>query len=149
MSEQNVQAMRRLYEAFAQGDLDAFERGCSRDIVWNEAESSLYAAGNPYRGFLAIRDQVFAPTLRDFENFTCHVERLLDAGDLVIATGRYRGRNRETGKLLSAQFCHILQVDEQGKLEAVQEYVDTLHEAEVSGRTERVIEELRIPHPAI
>jgi ketosteroid isomerase-like protein len=150
MSEENVKAMRRLYEAFAQGDMDAFEQGCSRDTVWNEAESSLYAAGNPYRGFPAIRDQVFAPTLRDFENFTCHLERVLDAGDYVIATGRYRGRNRETGKLLSAQFCHILQVDQQGKLEAFQEYVDTLQEAEVAGRTApRVAEELKIPHPAM
>ena len=42
-----------------------------------------------------------------------------------------------------------VQIDQQGKLESIQEYVDTLQEAEVSGRTERAVEELRIPHPAI
>ena len=158
MSQQNVQAIRRLYEAFAQGDMDAFERGCSRDILWNEAENSLYAGGNPYRSFAALLTGVFTPTLRDFEDFRCNVEKLIDAGDYVIGTGRYRGTHKTTGKSLSAQFCHVMHVDQQGKLEAVQEYVDTLHEAEVSGRTERVIEELRSltrrsrslrPHPGL
>ena len=149
MSQQNVQAIRRLYEAFNSGDLDTLEKGFSPDIIWNEAENSLYAAGNPYRSFRAIRDTVFAGSARDFENFRCEVEKLLDAGDIVIGTGRYRGRHKETGKALSAQFCHVMKVDQQGKLAVVQEYADTLQEAEVSGRTERLAEELKIPHPAM
>lgn len=150
MSQQNVQAIRRLYEAFNSGDLDTFERGVGPDILWNEAENSLYAAGNPYRSFSAIRDSIFAPTARDFENFRCDLEKLLDAGDFVVGTGRYRGRHKATGKLLSAQFCHVMHLDPQGRLEAVQEYADTLQEAEVAGRTEqRITEELKIPHPAM
>ena len=146
MSQENVLAMRGLYEAFARGDLDAFQQGVSRDILWNEAEKSLYSAGNPYRSFAEVHDGVLAPTERDYENFRVEVAQLLDAGDHVVATGRYRGRNRLTGKELSAQFCHVLHVDSNGKLDRVQEYVDTLHEAEVAGRTQ-VIPELRIPQP--
>ena len=149
MSQQNVQAIRRLYEAFNSGDLDTFERGVSPDILWNEAENSLWAAGNPKRSFSAIRDQVFALTERDFDNFSCDLEKLLDAGDFVVGTGRYRGRHKATGKLLSAQFCHVMHVDPQGRLEAFQEYADTLQEAEVSGRTAHVTEEIKIPHPAM
>lgn len=146
MSQENVLAMRGLYEAFARGDLDAFQQGVSRDILWNEAENSLYSAGNPYRSFAEVHDGVLAPTERDYENFRVEVAQLLDAGDHVVATGRYRGRNRLTGKELSAQFCHVLHVDSNGKLDRVQEYVDTLHEAEVAGRTEAA-PELRIPQP--
>ena len=146
MSQENVLAMRGLYEAFARGDLDAFQQGVNRDILWNEAENSLYSAGNPYRSFAEVHDGVLAPTERDYENFRVEVAQLLDAGDHVVATGRYRGRNRLTGKELSAQFCHVLHVDSNGKLDRVQEYVDTLHEAEVAGRTQ-VIPELRIPQP--
>lgn len=150
MSQQNVQAIRRLYEAFNAGDLDTFERGLSPDLLWNEAENSLWAAGNPYRSFSAIRDGVFAQTARDYDNFRCDVEKLLDAGDFVIGTGRYRGKNKATGKTLSAQFCHVMHIDQQGKLETFQEYADTLQEAEVAGRTEqRITEELKIPHPAM
>lgn len=149
MSQQNVQAMRRLYEAFNAGDLETFERGLSPDILWNEAENSLYATGNPYRSFSAVRDGIFTPTARDYDNFRCDLEKLLDAGDYVIGTGRYRGKNKATGKTLSAQFCHVTHVDQQGRLEAIQEYVDTLQEAEVSGRTARVTEEIKIPHPVM
>ena len=148
MSQENVLAMRRLYEAFARGDLDGFERGLSRDIVWNEAENSLYSAGNPYRSFAAIRDGVFAPVDRDYEGFRLELQQLLDAGDYVIGTGRYRGTNKATGKELSAQFCHVLHVDRDGKLDRVQEYADTLHEAEVHGRT-AAIETIRMPQPVL
>jgi ketosteroid isomerase-like protein len=140
--------MRNLYEAFARGDLDTFERGTSRDLIWNEAENSLYSAANPCRSFAAVRDGVFAPTQRDYENFRVDLEQLLDAGDFVIGTGRYRGRNRETGKELSAQFCHVLHVDGFGKLDRFQEYADTLQEAQVQGRAQ-ILEELRIPQPAM
>ena len=149
MSQQNVQAMRGLYEAFSRGDLDTLEKGLSPEILWNEAENSLYSAGNPYRSFAAIRDEVLLPPTRDYDNFRVEVEELLDAGDTIVTTGRYRGRNMETGKELSAQFCHLLHVDADGKLDRVQEYVDTLQEAEVAGRAQRIEQiETRQPMPA-
>lgn len=148
MSEQNVQAMRRLYDAFNSGDLDTFARGVSPDIFWNEAESSLYSAGNPYRSFAAVLDGVFDPTARDFDSFHVDLEQLLDAGDYVIGTGRYRGKHKTTGRGLSAQFCHVMHVDQNGKLDRVQEYADTLQEAEVTGRTQ-IVEEIKVPQPAM
>ena len=148
MSQQNVQAIRGLYDAFNRGDLDSFEKGLSADIRWNEAENSLYACSNPYRTFEAIRDEVFAPTERDFDQFRCDLEQLIDGGEYVVGTGRYRGKCRATGKELSAQFCHVMRVDQDGKLSSVQEYVDTLAEAEVTGRTQK-IEVMKIPQPAL
>lgn len=149
MSQENVRAIRGLYEAFARGDMDAFERGCSGNLTWNEAENSLYSAGNPYRSFAAVRDQVFAPTNADFDNFRVELDELLDAGEFVIGTGRYRGTCKATGKDLSAQFCHVIHVDSTGKLDAVQEYADTLNEAETTGRVKRAEQiEIRQPLPA-
>jgi len=148
MSEQNVQAIRRLYDAFNRGDLDTLESGFSRDLFWNEAENSLYAAGNPYRSFGAVRDGVFSPTNRDFEDFRCDVEQLIDAGDRVISTGRYHGKCRDTGKRLTAQFCHIMHLDLAGKIDRIQEYADTLDEAQVTGRVQQV-QKMKIPHPAM
>ena len=66
----------------------------------------------------------------------------------IVTTGRYRGKHKTTGKLLSAQFCHVLHFDDDARLDGVQEFTDTLQEAEVSGRTQ-VTEELRIPQPAM
>ncbi|HEX8841975.1 MAG TPA: nuclear transport factor 2 family protein [Sphingomicrobium sp.] len=148
MSQQNVQAVRGLYEAFNRGDLDAFEKGCARKFIWNEADNSLYSGGNPYRSFAEVRDSVFAPTARDFENFRVDLEQLLDAGDYVIGTGRYHGKYKATGKTAKAQFCHVIHVDSFGKLDGLQEYADTLEEAEVAGRV-KIVEEMRIPQPAM
>jgi ketosteroid isomerase-like protein len=147
MSQENVQAARGLYDAFNRGDLDAFEQGLSRDLLWNEAENSLNAAGNPYRSFAAVRDGVFTPTARDFDPFRVDLERLIDGGECVIGTGRYRGKSTATGKELSAQFCHVMHFDQNQKLDEVQEYADTLQEAEVTGKLEQ-IEQVRIPQPA-
>jgi ketosteroid isomerase-like protein len=148
MSQQSVQAVSRLYEAFNRGDLQAFERGVSPAILWNEAENSLNAGGNPYRSFAAIRDGVFAPTMRDFSGFYVDLEQLIDGGDYVIGTGRYRGRSTLTGRELAAQFCHVLHVDAEGRLDRLQEYADTLQESEVTGRVQ-VVELMRMPQPAL
>ena len=148
MSEQNVQAVRGLYDAFNRGDLDTVERGFSREFVWNEAENSLRCSGNPYRNFAAVRDGIFAPTERDFDQFRVDVEQLLDAGDYVVATGRYRGKSRATGQTAATQFCHVSHFDLEGRIDRIQEYADTLDEARVSG-TIKQLEEMRIPNPAM
>lgn len=148
MSEKNVQAVRGLYDAFNRGDLDTLERGFRRDFVWNEADNSLYSAGNPYRNFAAVRAGVFGPTERDFDPFRCDVEQLLDAGDHVVSWGRYRGKCRATGKTMATQFCHVMHVDPDGKIDRIQEYADTLDEAQVTGRVQQV-QAQRAPEPAI
>lgn len=148
MSQDNVRAARGLYDMFNRGDIAGFERGCARELVWNEAENSLNSGGNPYRGFDAVLEGVFQPTLRDFDRFECNLESLIDGGDTIVGTGRYRGTYKETGKRLSAQFCHVLHFDSQARLDRVQEYTDTLAEAEVAGRLQ-AIAEIKIPHPAM
>lgn len=148
MSQQYVQAARGLYDAFNKGDLDAFEKGCSPKFMWNEAENSLYSAGNPYGNFKEVLEGVFKPTKRDFDPFRCDVEKLIDGGDYIIGTGRYRGRWATTGKELTSQFCHVLHFNQDAKLDGVQEYTDTLASAQVSGKVP-LIEEARIFQPAM
>lgn len=149
MSQDNVKAVRRLYDAFNRGDLEAFEKGTSRDLFWKEADNSLYSAGNPYRSFAAVRDGILAPTARDFDDFRVDLDELYDAGEFVIGTGRYRGRCKATGKELATQFCHVLHVDQYGKLDRMQEYADTFDEAVVTGRIEPAEKiAIREPMPA-
>lgn len=148
MSQQNVQIARQLYDAFNRGDLQTFEKGLSQHFTWNEAENSLNCAGNPYRSYEAVLEGVFRPTFRDFDQFRVDLEQLIDAGDYVIGHGRYLGTSRATGKKLSAQFCHLLHLDRHGKLDSLQEYADTLHEAEVVGQAQR-LERMEIAQPVI
>lgn len=135
MSQENVRTTRNLYEAFARGDFDTMEKNVTKDVVWNEAENSLYWAGAPYRSFPEIKGKVFTPNARDFDNFHIEIDRILDASDdHVVCAGRYLGKYKKTGNKLSSQFCHVLHFDKYGKVDFFQEFVDTYEQARATGR---------------
>ena len=148
MSQENLTAVRGLYDAFNRGDFDTLEQGFNKGLMWNEPDNSLYAGGNPYRGFEAVRNAVFDPIGRDFDGYKVDLEQLIDGGEYIIGTGRYRGTARATGKSFATQFCHVMHLDGAGRIDSMQGYADTLEEARVTGRAE-LAEPARIPHPAI
>ena len=148
MSQQNVAAIRALYDAFNSGDFETMRKGFAPDFQRFEPENSLYAAGNPYRGFEGSRDGVYKPRSHDFENWKTELKEIHDAGEFIVTTGRYKARCKATGKDLSTQFCHILHLDGSGKVDRLQGYTDTLKEAEVAGRVQR-IEHMRMEQPVM
>ena len=75
-------------------------------------------------------------------------EQLIDGGDYIVATGRYRGKAKATGKTFATQFCHVMHVDGTGKIDGFQGYSDTLDEAQVTGRV-KLAEPIRTPQPAM
>ena len=50
MSQENVEVVRGLYEAFGSGDLPMVLGQMDQDIEWREAENFIYADRNPYLG---------------------------------------------------------------------------------------------------
>jgi hypothetical protein len=132
MSQENVALIRGLYDAFAAGDVPGVLGRMSPDIVWNEAENFPYADRNPYVGPLAVAEGVFARCGSEWDGFAAVPFEILDAGDTVIALGRYHGTYKATGKPMNAQMVHVWRIID-GKVTAFQQYVDTLHVAHVTG----------------
>jgi uncharacterized protein len=132
MSGQNVTLLQGLYDAFARGDVPTVLAAMHPGIVWNEAEHFPYADRNPYVGPQAVLEGVFLRIAEDFEFFRVVVESLLDAGDNVVALGRYQGRHKTTGKDMDAQMAHIWWL-QNGKIVRFQQYADTAQAREVSG----------------
>jgi uncharacterized protein len=132
MSAENVALIRAIYDAFAAGDVPGVLGAMAPDIVWNEAESFIYAQGNPYVGPDAILNGVFARCIGEWDGFSADPEEFLDAGDTVVALGRYRGTHRQTGRSLDAQLAHVWRVKE-GKAVRFQQYTDTLQSARAAG----------------
>ena len=133
MSEQNVDLVRAIYDAFAAGDVAGVVALMSPDIVWNEAENFPYADGNPYCGPDAILAGVFARLGSEWEGFAALPEEFLDAGDTVVVLGRYRGTCKATGLAMDAQLAHVWRVAG-GKAVRFQQYTDTLQAARVTGK---------------
>ena len=132
MSQDNVDLIRGIYEAFAAGDIPGVVARMSPDIVWNEAENFPYADNNPYRGPDAILGGVFARIAAEWDGFAAVPEELLDAGDTVVAIGRYRGTCKATGRAVEAQMVHVWRVAD-GKAAQFQQHTDTLQFARVTG----------------
>jgi ketosteroid isomerase-like protein len=132
MSKENLALVEGIYSAFAAGDIGAVLAAMSPDMVWNEAENFPYADGNPYRGPDAILTGVFARIGAEWDGFQVVVEEILDAGDAIVALGRYRGTCKATGREMDAQLAHVWRVAG-GKAVFFQQYTDTLQAARVTG----------------
>jgi uncharacterized protein len=132
MSEENVAVVRGIYDAFAAGEIGAVLGAMSPDIEWNEAEGFPYADGNPYVGPQAIAEGVFARCGSEWDGFTVAIDEVLDAGDTVIALGRYLGTYKATGKPVRAQLAHVWRIAD-GKAVRFQQYADTLQFARATG----------------
>ncbi len=124
MSQENVELMRGLYDAFGRGDVEAVLGRMDEGIEWNEAENFIYADRNPYVGPQAVLEGVFARLGEDWEVFEVKPEEFLDAGDRVVALGRYNAKHKASGREVWAQFAHVWGVRE-GMVTSFQQYTDT------------------------
>ncbi len=101
-----VPLVRRSYEAFARGDMDAVLADMHPEIEWHQAQGLPH--GGLYRGLDQVRANVFDPLDRDWwSEFSADPEEFLDAGGEVVVLGRYRGVARETGRRLDVPFVHV------------------------------------------
>lgn len=132
MSESNVELIRGLYDAFDAGDVAGVLGRMSPEIVWMEAESFPYADGNPYVGPEAVLNGVFARCIGEWDGFGVEVDEILDAGDTVVALGRYVGTYKATGRPQRTQLVHVWRIAD-GRIIGFQQHADTLHVARVIG----------------
>lgn len=124
MSEENVNVVRGLYQAFATGDIPVIIAALDPQIEWWEAENFIYADKNPYVGPEAVLGGVFMRIANDWDSFAVSPEEVLDAGEVAIGHGYYSGTHKQTGERVRAQFAHFFTFRD-GKIVKFQQYTDT------------------------
>ena len=133
MSQNNVEIIRGMYDAFIRGDVPSVLSVLDPEIEWLEAENFIYADRNPYLGPNAVLEGVFMRLATEWDGFTVSTEEILDAGEIVVARGYYSGTYKKTGKQVRAQLAHFLTLRD-GKVIKFQQYTDTAQfERAVSG----------------
>src|SRR6185295_15900521 len=125
MSEENVNIVRGLYEAFGTGDIPGVVAVLDPQIEWREADNFIYADGNPYIGPNAVLEGVFGRIDAEWDDFTVSPDEILDAGPTVIGRGYYSGAYKKNGKKVRAQFAHFFTFRD-GKVAQFQQYTDTV-----------------------
>jgi ketosteroid isomerase-like protein len=118
-----TKTVEEFYAAIARRDYAALREMLDPRIEWNSAENFLYADKNPYVGL----DVVLGALGRideEWEVFAMTPEEILVAADTVIVRGRYRGKLKDVGFGLDAEFVHVLRYSG-NKLLHAQTYTDT------------------------
>ena len=131
MSQENVESIRGIYEAFGRGDVPAVLGQMDQQIEWREAENFIYADRNPYVGPQAVLEGVFMRLGSEWDGFKVTPEEWLGAGNHVVVLGTYTGRHKETGREVRAQFAHVWGV-RGGRIVRFQQYTDTKQFAEAA-----------------
>src|SRR5262245_15868398 len=108
MTMSNVEFVKGVYAAFGAGDVPKVLGALHPQVRWTEAAG--YKLGGVYRGPQAVLDNVFARIPVEFESFSLDIERLLDAGDVVVVQGHCVAKGKATGQSVRAAVAHILEI---------------------------------------
>jgi hypothetical protein len=129
----NRQVIQGVYGAFGKGDLPAVLEAFDPKIEWREAEGNPYEMnGKAWIGGEAITQNLFAKLAEDWDGFTVTPTSFHDAGDSVVAEGRYTGTHKTTGKKIDMQFCHVWRLSG-GRVKSFQQYCDTAQIQDAAG----------------
>lgn len=128
--EKDVEIVQKLYSDFAKGEVPAVLQRFDPKIVWNEAENFPYADGNPYIGPQAVLEGVFARIGAEWEYWILTDQTYYEAksGEIIV-TGRYKAKNKLTGKEINVQFVHMWTLND-GLVTKFQQYADTYQTVE-------------------
>jgi uncharacterized protein len=122
MSQENVDALQKGYEAFGNGDIDGAFENFSDDIVWKGVGESV-PAGGTYHGIDEVRNKWLAEFAANYQDFRQTVDELIDAGDCVIGLGT--ARSTIGGEEIKTAFCHVWKYNSDGKVTEAQFFSDT------------------------
>jgi ketosteroid isomerase-like protein len=100
MSQENVEVIRKVCDAFVRNDLGKVLSHCDPDVVYKPAQE---AAAH---GLDAVRASLERWT-GDIERLELVAEEFLDVGDSVFVTIAIRGRGRSSGAEVSARFYEV------------------------------------------
>src|SRR4029077_8354844 len=88
MTMNNVDFVKGVYAAFGVGDVPKVLGSMHPQIQWNQT-AGFKLGGGVHGSPQAVLENVFSKIPDEFESFSVDVERLLDAGNVVVMQGHY------------------------------------------------------------
>ena len=114
MSQENVEIVRRIYDAYVSGD---FETALSFVDPELTLDVSIRPEDKVYRGHEGVAESLRTWT-GTWEAFRIEVQELIDAGDHVIAVEHHSGRGRGSGLPLAQLYFSVFTVGD-GKVNRI------------------------------
>ena len=114
------EVVERIYQAFAEKDLEVITKLASPDIV--VVQDPALPWGGRYEGIEAMGE--FMMKLIGAIDSKVTIEELYDAGNRVVQYGRTAGTVRATGERFDIAECHIWRVED-GKAVQAEYFIDS------------------------
>ena len=122
MSQETVDAVRRMLDAWNRGEIDAW-LGCAHpEIEWSsEIARRMQGAEPVYRGRAGMRR--YWDEHHSVWDLTIEASEIRDLGDTVLALGRMRARGKTSGVDLDEPVAYVWELDG-GLIRRVRAYLD-------------------------
>src|SRR5262245_25071370 len=105
MSEENVEIVQQIYDAFNRGDIPAILELLDPGFEWwdraDDPGATVYRGPDGYSKHLADIDA-------DVAEMQVELKEVIDAGDYVVADVRVHGRGRASGAPFEEHEVHVL-----------------------------------------
>ena len=132
MSQENVEIVRRAFDAFNRRDMTAFLDLLDPDVEWVPILAVL--EGRVYRGHKEVQRWV-EDLDPDWEFFEVYYEELRDLGDRVLVSGHWRARGRASGIEVENPGTYLYEI-EGGKVVSMRTFTDRVEALEAAGLSE-------------
>ena len=120
MSQENVEVVKRLLDAFNARDLERFSDQTTPDFEWSP--SMVAVEGEVFFGRAGI-ETYFGRMIDGWDTFRVEDGELRDLGDRVLWSGRLEGRGRISGAPVSAPLDILYELRD-GKVTQMRSFLD-------------------------
>lgn len=119
----HIDFVKGVYAAFGTGDVPKVLAAMHPQIQWTQT-AGYELGGGVHRSPQAVLENVFSKIPAAYESFSIDIERLVDAGNVVVMQGHYVAKGKATGKSVRAEVAHVLEIVD-GKIIRFDQYVDS------------------------
>jgi uncharacterized protein len=120
MSQENVEIVRRVFDAFNKRDTPAFLELLDPDVEWVPILAVL--EGRVYRGHEEVRGWI-KELATDWEFFEVEYEELREVGGRVMVCGHWHARGRASGVELENPGTYLYEIKD-GKVVSMRTFTD-------------------------
>jgi ketosteroid isomerase-like protein len=130
MSEQTSDLIRRGYDAFNRGDVDAALAQMHPDVEWHVLD--VFPDADVYHGHEGVR-RFWELWTESFEDFRIEIEEIVERRDGVVVMGRVVGRIKGTGDELETPTYAQLWTVREGRASRVEMFPSKQQALEAGG----------------
>jgi uncharacterized protein len=116
MSRENVEIVRRVYDAYLSGNFEAALAMIDPEVVWDASRA--VPDGNVSRGHDGMVEALRTWT-GTWEAFRIDVEEIIDAGDQVLVVEQQSGRGKGSGVPLAQQNFSVFTIRDEKIVQVV------------------------------